>query len=284
MPELPEVETIKRYLDKAIIGQKVLGIKILSKKQFPGNPKDVIDEKITAVYRRGKNLIIELSGNKALLCHLKLTGQFIWWPGKNKAVFKKPIPFNGQELPGKTTRVIIKLSKGNLFFNDLRKFGWIKILTNSEKQLTDNLAKLGPEPFSKDFNNAYLQNIFLKTSKPIKLVLLDQEKIAGIGNIYANEALFLAKINPQKPAKNLKPDDIQRLRKAVLRVLEQGIKYGGSSASDEAYIRPDASQGSYQQHFKVYQKQGQKCPRCKNPIKRVDLGGRGTFFCPKCQN
>lgn len=271
MPELPEVETIKRYLEKVIVGKKITAVEVLSKKQFLGKAKDIIGAKIIGLERRAKYLIVKLSNRKNLLIHLKLTGQLVWTPGANA------------DLPGKTTRIIIRFDKGTLFFNDMRKFGWLKITRSAKCKVQSELEKLGPEPFSKDFNESYLKNIFSKTARPIKLVLLDQEKIAGIGNIYANEALFETKINPQKPAKTLNQKEISRLKQAIVYVLKQGIKYGGSSAADEAYIKPDGSRGNYQQHFLVYQKQGQKCPKCSTVIKRVNLGGRGTFFCPACQ-
>ena len=279
MPELPEVETIKKYLNKAISGKRIVNIEILSKKQFPDNPKEVIGAKILLVERRAKNLIINLSNKKALVVHLKLSGQLIW---EKKA-----------KIPVKSTRVIISLNGGKLFFNEMRKFGWIKIL--NQNQLDLELARFGPEPFSKDFSIEHLQKAFGGTSRPIKTILLDQEKIAGIGNIYANEALFEAKINPQKSANKLTTIEIGKLQKAILLVLKEGIKYGGASAADQMYIRPDSSHGSYQQHFRIYQKDGEKCRRCKTiitrsgipgivpVIKRISLGGRGTFFCPKCQ-
>ena len=229
MPELPEVETIKRYLNKAISGKRIVNIEILSKKQFPHNPKEVI----------------------------------------------------GAKIPVKSTRVIISLNGGKLFFNEMRKFGWIKIL--NQNQLDLELARFGPEPFSKDVSIEHLQKAFGGTSRPIKTILLDQEKIAGIGNIYANEALFEAKINPQKSANKLTTIEIGKLQKAILLVLKEGIKYGGASAADQMYIRPDSSHGSYQQHFRIYQKDGEKCRKCKAIVKRISLGGRGTFFCPRCQ-
>ncbi len=271
MPELPEVETIKLYLEKAIVGQKIASVEILSKKQFLGNPKGLIGRKIKSLDRRAKYLIINLDNDKSLLIHLKLTGQLIW------------VPIASADLPSKAARIIIRFNKGVLFFNDRRKFGWIKVITNNKKLITDNLAKLGPEPLESEFSLDYLKKILQKTSRPIKLVLLDQEKIAGIGNIYANEALFLAKINPAKPAKNLTADEIKKLREAILKVLKQGIKYGGSSAADESYIKPDGSLGKFQQHFAVYQRQGQKCQRCEAIIKRINLSNRSTFFCPVCQ-
>jgi len=287
MPELPEVETIKRVLEKAIIGKTIKNIEVRKAKIFQGDAREVIGRTIEGIERRGKMLVIKLSGDKALVVHFKLTGQMVWAEEKSKVKSQKlkvilghPIPFAGTELPAKTTHVIFEIDGGRLFYNDLRQFGWIKAIKLDQ---LDQLGKLGPEPFDREFTVEYLQKIFLKTAKPVKLVLMDQEKIAGIGNIYANEALFEAGILPTRPAKELRNEEIKKLREAIIKVLEEGIKYGGSSAADEAYIKPNGEPGGYQEHFRVYQQQGQKCPRCKSKIERVELGGRGTFFCPNCQ-
>jgi len=184
------------------------------------------------------------------------------------------------KLPNKYTRVIISFNNGaRLYFNDLRKFGWIKVISN----IKDQILKLGPEPFSKEFTTEYLKKIFSKTAKAIKLVLIDQEKIAGIGNIYASEALFEAQILPKKPAKKLRELEIERLRDSIIFVLEKGIKYGGSSVADEAYRQVDGTKGQMQKHFMVYERKGKQCLRCKAVIKKIRLGGRGTYYCPVCQ-
>jgi len=284
MPELPEVETIKRFLEKAIVGKTIRNIEVRKAKIFQGKPEEVIGRKIEGIERRGKMLIIKLSEDKALVVHFKLTGQMVWIPRAGERItFGHPIPFAGTELPAKTTHVIFDINGGKLFYNDLRQFGWIKVITNYELRITDYLKNLGPEPFDKEFTVENLQRIFSRSSKPIKLVLMDQTKIAGVGNIYANEALFEAGILPTKPAKKLRNEEIKKLREVVIKVLREGIKYGGSSAKDEAYIKPTGEPGGYQQHFRVYQRAGEKCRKCGTIIKRINLGGRGTFWCPKCQ-
>jgi len=197
-----------------------------------------------------------------------MSGQLLWQPGILKT-------------PTKSTRVIISFVKNQLFFNDMRKFGWIKVLNKDQLDLA--LARFGPEPLTKNFSDNYLGKTLKQTRRAIKIILLDQTKIAGIGNIYANEILAKAQINPQKPANQLKTQEIKKLREAIQLVLKEGIKYNGSSAADQLYLRPDSSSGSYQQYFRVYQKDGQKCQKCKTVIKRINLSGRGTFFCPKCQ-
>jgi len=284
MPELPEVETIKRVLEKTIVGKTIKNIEVRKAKIFQGKPEEVIGRKIERIERRGRMLIIKLSGGKALVVHFKLTGQMVWIPRAGERVtFGHPIPFAGTKLPAKTTHVIFDIDGGRLFYNDLRQFGWIKVITNYELRITNYLKNLGLEPFDKEFTTEYLQQIFSRTSKPIKLVLMDQTKIAGVGNIYANEALFEAGILPTKPAKKLRNEEIKKLREAIIKVLEEGIKYGGSSAKDEAYIKPTGEPGNYQQHFRIYQRAGEKCRKCGTIIKRINLGGRGTFWCPKCQ-
>lgn len=282
MPELPEVETIKRSLQKSILGKKIIGIKVLLAKQFQGEKKDVVNTKIKGIERRGKILKISLSNGKNLLIHFKLTGQLVWVGEKGERVtLGHPVPFAGKELPAKTTHVIFDIDGGQLFFNDLRQFGWIKVL--DEVGVVREVGKLGVEPFDKEFTDKYLRQIFSKTAKPVKLVLMDQEKIAGVGNIYANDALFEAGISPTSPARTLSETQIKKLRESIIKVLEDGLKYGGSSAADEAYIKPTGEAGEYQKHFRVYQREGQKCSKCGREIKRISLGGRGTFFCPVCQ-
>lgn len=284
MPELPEVETTKIFLSRKIIGRKIKKIETFSAKQFIGDPELVKGLKITDIQRRAKILIWQLEKDLSFLIHLKLTGQIVYSDSleKDRAVFGHPIPFaGGNSLPGKTTRIIIYLNKGAIFFNDLRKFGWIKI-AKSEELKAKSLGKLGVEPLSKEFTSEKLRQILQKTRRPVKLVLIDQTKIAGIGNIYANDALYEAGIDPRKPANQVTKTD--ELHKAIIKVLTEGIKYGGASAADEAYIKPDSTKGKYQDHFKVYQQTGKICPRCqKEKIQRINLAGRGTFFCPECQ-
>lgn len=282
MPELPEVETIRRNLQKTIVGKKIKAIEVRKAKIFQGKKEEVVGKEIVGIERLGKVLIIRLSGDKNLLVHFKLTGQMVWIPKAGKRVtVDHPIPFAGEELPAKTTHVILDINGGRLFYNDLRQFGWIKV--RGEEETEKEVGKLGVEPLTEDFSPEKLGEILAKTKKPIKLVLMDQEKIAGVGNIYANDALFEAGILPTRPANTLDKGMIERLHQAIEEVLSDGLKYGGSSAKDEAYIKPTGEKGEYQKHFRVYQRQGEKCVRCKGEIKRVNLGGRGTFFCPKCQ-
>jgi len=278
MPELPEVETIKNSLKPDILGKTITDIEILSPKNFIGNKKIVIGKKIIDIDRYGKVLVFKLSTDCYLNIHFKLSGQMLFAKDLKNAIFKNIIPFTKtNKMPGKTTRVIIRFSDDSgLFFNDLRKFGWIKV---SKKPLIPK----GIDVLSKQFTLEKLAQLISKTSRPIKLFLMDQDFLTGIGNIYANDLLFLAKIHPLRPSKSLTKQEIKNLHKAIVQEIKKGIKDQGSSGADEAFILPDGSKGKHQRHFLVYQKEGKPCPRCKTKIKRIKQNNRSSFFCPKCQ-
>lgn len=281
MPELPEVETVRKGLEKYLPGHKVTGVTVNLPKIFSGNPKVLTEKKIERVRRFAKVLSIDLSGGYSIVVHIKLTGQLIYRGPKLKgtpALSKKIIGGLG----GKHTHVIFKLDKGgNLYYNDVRRFGWIKIVPTKEVEEIPFIKKLGPEPFGA-LTPALFVQILSKSSRPIKIVLMDQEKVGGVGNIYANDALWLAKINPQRAANSLKPEEIKKLYKAVHQVLKEGIKYGGSS--ELAYVTPEGKEGSYQNHTLAYGRGGEPCERChKAKFVKIFLGGRGTYFCPVCQ-
>jgi formamidopyrimidine-DNA glycosylase len=279
MPELPEVETIKLGLQKYLIGHKFKEIQILNPKSFEGSPKEVIESKVVGIKRFGKGLVIELSNEKALAIHVKMTGQLIY---RSSQTNKYPVSVKKVgKLPGRSTRVIFKLDKDAiLYFNDTRKFGWIKVIDkNSEKDLPF-FKNLGPEPF-KDLNEKIFEEIVSKSKLAIKLLVMDQSKIAGVGNIYANDALFEAGIDPRRQANSLSLVEIKKLYASILSVMEKSLRYGGSS--ENTYVNILGQDGAYQRHTLVYGKKGKPCPICKNEIRRIVLGGRGTFFCPTCQ-
>lgn len=278
MPELPEVSTIVEQLNKVLTGKTIVDVEVRLPKLFIGSRDRVLGSRITGVERRAKMIIIKLDNKLNLVVHLKMTGQLIY-ADKDVISFPNPIPFAGTTLPGKTTHVIIKLNQGVLFFNDMRQFGWVK--TVSDKQLQEIDEKHGPDALGKDFTEEYLAKICANWGRPIKLLLLEQSKIAGIGNIYANEALWYAGISPMKRGREVK--NIKDLYDAIKKVLEMGLKYHGSSAGDEAYVDALGRAGEMQNHTVVYQKAGSECPRCQHKIVRSQIGGRGTFFCPKCQ-
>lgn len=279
MPELPEVETIKRKLSPNIVGKIISDIEILSPKNFVGDKQDVIGKKIISIERYGKVLVIGMNNKKFLNIHFKLSGQILFSTDVNHAVFKSIIPFTGgNKMPANTTRVIVKFSDGSgIFFNDLRKFGWIKI---SDQPLKPK----GIDVLSKEFIPKLISSITKKTRKPIKVLLMDQDLITGIGNIYANDSLFLAKIHPQRLSNSLTKDEIISLYKNIKKTIAEGLKDLGSSGADEAFILPDGSRGGHQRNFLVYQREGKPCLNCKTVIKRIKHNGRSSFFCPNCQN
>ena len=282
LPELPEVETIRTQLTDKLIGRKIMSVDVRLAKIWEGSRDQVLGAKIIDVQRRAKIIILKLDNGFNLVIHLKMTGQLVY--GENRAEtisFREGIPFAGFSLPAKTTHVILTLDKGKLFFNDLRQFGWMRVMTNQE--LRSKNQEFGPEALSEEFSQNYLQDICSKWGRPIKLLLMEQSKIAGIGNIYANEALWCAEISPMKRARELDVKQITKLHACIQEVLEKGLKYGGSSAADEAFVNVLGEKGHMQEHFKVYQKQKTSCPRCGATITMSRIGGRGTFFCPKCQ-
>jgi len=279
MPELPEVETIRLQLEKFLIGHRILDIRINTAKIFPDDKNLIINSKITSIDRYGKALIINLDNHYSLMIHLKMTGQLIY---RGSGLKHPKLSKNVGSLPNKHTHVIFDLDKNaNLFFNDLRKFGYIKILKSSEVASQKFISNLGPEPM-KDLTPKYFQNKLAKSSQKIKLFLLDQKKISGIGNIYANDALWLAKISPKRPSNKITKSESKVLLKAIETVLKNGLKYSG--ASDNSYVTATGEEGSYQDHFLVYGKKGELCPnKCGAKIERILLGGRGSFYCLKCQ-
>lgn len=280
MPELPEVETIKIGLEKYLVGHKILGIEVREPKIFQGEKKDVVGTEIKSIKRIGKGLIVELNNEFALAIHLKLTGQIIY---RDKKTENLPVSDRaGGGLPSNLTRVIIELDKDAfLYYNDLRKFGWIKVIKKDAVKNLPFFKEMGPEPF-KDLTFEKFKEIVSVFGSPIKIVLMDQKKIGGIGNIYANEALFEAGIDPRRKAKSLNDSEIKRLYDAILLVLKRGIEYGGSS--DVNFVNALGQNGKYQEHFLVYGRTGESCKRCDGTVKRIVLGGRGTFFCPACQH
>ena len=294
MPELPEVTTIVNQLKESLVGKTISGIDVRLAKSFIGQKEQVLGSKILDIRRRAKMIIIKLDNDKNLVVHLKMTGQLIYGESRNEKAesrkseetlitFPDPIPFAGTTLPGKTTHVVFTFNDGSkLFFNDMRKFGWVRVATEDELRIMN--YELGIEALSPEFTPEYLAKICENWGRPIKLLLLEQKKIAGIGNIYANEALWYAGISPMKRGRELTNNQVTQLHKSIKEVLEMGIKYHGSSAGDEAYVDAFGKAGEMQNHTVVYQKAGSDCLRCHHKIVRSTIGGRGTFFCPKCQS
>jgi len=281
MPELPEVDAIKLQLQKFLIGHTVTDIDIRYKKTFEGDEKHIIGTKIKDVRRFGKVLSIDFANDYSLVIHIKLTGQLIYrGPNLPKAPALSKKVSDG--LGGKHTLIVIDLDReGRLFYNDFRRFGWFKVVKTPEVLEMKFIKELGPEPF-RDLTLPYFREILVKTRRAIKTLIMDQAKIGGIGNIYANDALWLAQINPETPANVLDDTKVIELYKAIETVLRRGIEHGG--ASELSFVIPDGSEGEYQKFFLAYGRDGDPCPRChKAKFEKIKVGGRGTVFCPVCQ-
>lgn len=291
MPELPEVEVVRQFLKDTIVDSTISDLKILEAKSFSGDKDQVIGQKITHLSRIGKQLSIHLSNNLILLVHLKMTGQLIYKNKLSKTILGHPTPkLNNAKLPNKTTRLIFylappssrgRIKEGVLFFNDQRKFGWIRLLTPN--QVKNHQKKLGPDLLSPDFTPDYFYQQFLRSRRPIKSVLHDQDKFAGIGNIYANDALFLSRIYPLLVSNKITRNQAKTLHKNLLKIIRQSIHSGGSTARDNMYIKPDGNPGQNQYNFQVYQRAGEPCLVCQTKINRIKISGRSAFYCPSCQ-
>lgn len=281
MPELPEVETIKLQLQRYIIGHKIKDIDIRYSKCFSGDVDKAIGTRIIDINRFGKALSIDLDNGYSILIHVKMTGQLIY-RGVNLTDANSLSQKVLGGLEGKHTSAVFILNKNSkLYFVDVRKFGWIKVTDNLKlKTQNDFVKNLGPE-FLKDLAFEKFSRILEKSNQPIKILLMDQKKMAGVGNIYANEALFFAEIDPRKKSLSLSLSTRKKLFRAIETVLKEGIKRGGSS--EERFVRPNGTEGEYQNFTLVYDKKDKPCKKCKTTIEKIKLGGRGTYFCPKCQ-
>ncbi len=292
MPELPEVETIKLVLQRKIVGKTVKEVELLSPKSFIGNSQQIIGKKVIKVWRRAKMLGIELSGGMTLLFHLKMTGQLILVKSsKLKVQSKKTDRFVGGHptedmvgpMPNSHTRVIFEFSDGSkLYFNDQRKFGWIRVSDKGKVISDKSLINLGPEPLEKDFTWQILkQNLLKHKSQPVKVALMDQSVVSGVGNIYSNEACFNASLDPRKKVSQLTDSEFKSLHRGVQKALRDGIRHGGST---RAHFRdPEGHKGYFLDYAYVYGLDSHPCKVCGTIIKKISLGGRGTYYCPRCQ-
>jgi formamidopyrimidine-DNA glycosylase len=308
MPELPEVETVKRGLDKALKGDKILSAQVLREASIAYPDVDdfvrlVKGHKFGHVLRRGKYLLIELDKGAGLACHLRMSGRLIVRPSepsakhsrdagaaakkgvKNKA--SATVAESETEVvsnrPPKFLRVVFHLESGReLHFEDMRVFGriWYKPKGSSFEKVIPTLAELGVEPLE-DMDGKHLQKLFANKTQPIKTALLDQRSIAGIGNIYADESLFLTGVHPLTPARDVKLAVLKRLSDNVKTVLERSIASGGSTLRD--YSDSDGVNGKYQHEAFVYGRQGQRCRTCGELIERIRIAGRSSHYCPHCQ-
>ncbi|MEW6075580.1 MAG: DNA-formamidopyrimidine glycosylase [Candidatus Omnitrophota bacterium] len=265
MPELPEVETIKRELENAVIGKKIRRVcvcnaKVLRGVSAPAFMRALRGAAIKKVLRKAKVLIFELSSGKCLVLHLRMTGQLIY-PGS-----------------GAKSRISFYFSDGTMLdFNDQRLFGEVRLL--DDWRSLKFIQGLGPEPL--DLTETEFRRMLDAKKTKIKPLLLDQGFISGIGNLYAAESLFRAGISPLRQAQSLSEKERGSLFKAINTVLKEAIRYKGSSVDE--YVQLSGAPGGYAAHHKVYGLKGQPCPICRSPIRRIALGGRGTYFCPHCQ-
>jgi formamidopyrimidine-DNA glycosylase len=271
MPELPEVETVARDLRPLLVGRTLVGLtrsrKALRQSWSKAWDAKLVRRRIEAVHRRGKWLLLELDGGAFLMVHLGMTGRFTVVP---PAADLEP-----------HTHLVFRLdNKHELRFRDARRFGSVTYFPDRASWEAFLAPRLGPEPW--DLKPATFRGELMVTRRPVKAVLLDQTVVAGVGNIYADEACFDARINPRRRGNDLKTAEADRLLLAVRRVLDRAIHARGSSIRD--YVGGSGERGGYQDLFRVYGRKGEPCPRCGTPIQSVRLGGRSTHFCPRCQS
>lgn len=289
MPELPEVETVKIGLQQLLPGLTIKSVTSDTDKSFPNAPTDVdtfmIGAKVQAVRRRAKVLLIDLSTQYSLVIHLKMTGQmvFVQSQGGRFGAGHPNDSLVGQ-LPDRSTRVIISFanSAGTLYFNDQRKFGWVRLMPTVEVENLDFFKKVGPEPLSDNFTAADLSTrLDRRKNTSIKAALLDQTVIAGVGNIYADESLWGAKIHPATLVKNVSAAQRKKLFTELQYVLRLAIEKGGST--DKHYVNAEGKKGSYLSFARVFRRENLPCPRCGTIIQKSRVAGRGTHTCPHCQ-
>jgi formamidopyrimidine-DNA glycosylase len=273
MPELPEVETVVRQLGQVIPG------KVIS--QIVGKEIDVLGKSIRQVSRKQKIIVMDLDTTEVILVHLKMTGQLIFvGDNQERLAGGHPTADWVGELPSKHTRVEIDFNDGSkLFFNDQRKFGWMKLVPSAWWLALRE--KMPPDVVDDSFTTEYLGKVLSRSGRAVKLVILDQDKIGGMGNIYANDALNMARINPKIPANQLKSDAVIKLFKAMKTVIKRGIETGGASYSH--FVGIEGVGGHYQDYFLVYDREGEQCRQCGGEIMKMMLGGRGSYYCSRCQ-
>lgn len=287
MPELPEVETVRRGLVKFLPGKQIRDVSFDWPKGFPNAEADVtqflIGAHIIDVRRRAKVLLIDLDTNHTLVTHLKMTGQLVYRGSGEAFGAGHPNDSLIGKLPDKSTRVTLSFKDGSkLFFNDFRKFGWMKLFPTPEVVNIDFFQKVGPEPLAADFTQkAFRERLARRPNTNIKAALLDQTVIAGVGNIYADESLWGARIHPQSLVKNLSIQKLNKLYEELRYVLALAIEKGGST--DRNYVNAEGKKGSYLTFARVFRREGQACPRCGNSIIKTRVAGRGTHICPHCQ-
>ena len=286
MPELPEIEIVKRSLVKSVKNAKIIGIKIKNRRlryQIPNTfSKDLLNEKIIDISRRSKYLIFKLE-KKILLVHLGMSGKFLLKTKRDKELFKTSFYYD-LNIPEKHNHIYFILNNNLiLIYNDVRRFGFLKIFKTKNLSKVIFLTKLGVEPLSKKFSKKYFSTFAKKRKKNIKNLLMDQTFISGLGNIYVNEALFMSKIHPSKKSNKLNKSEIENLVINIKKILKFSISKGGASIKN--FKDTMDKSGKFQQFFYVYNKENKNCSRisCKGKIKRIIISSRSSFYCNKCQ-
>lgn len=290
MPELPEVETIRRGLSQFIMKKKLIKTTILCDKSFIGKPATGT---VKDIRRFGKALVIDLDNQKSLMIHLRMTGQLIYDSSKQVSTPSSPLKQGNRyaaghpsdnftaTLPNKQTRVILEFTDGVLYFNDQRKFGFIKVLPTNKIEQDTFIQKLAKEPWDITVDEFY-HKLQRHQNSAIKPTILDQTIICGLGNIYADETLFATKIHPERKCSTITKEEAKALIEAAKNVMENSIASGGSTMA--TYVKADGTKGDYLELFaQVFHREGQPCPRCQTPIKKIKVAGRGTHICPHCQ-
>jgi formamidopyrimidine-DNA glycosylase len=274
VPELPEVETIRTRLEPGLVGRTFERVVITDPRLTRPEPPEVVaaeleGERVQAIGRRGKYLIVEFESGRHLLIHLRMTGNVLH-------------PARSAPDADPHRRAVVRLDDGSdVTYRDVRRFGTWELLEPGELDEYFAARRLGGEPLDRGFTTKALGRAFAGRRAPVKAALLDQRAAAGVGNIYADEALWRARIHPLRPAGSLSPEEVAALRKAVREALRTGIARQGATLRD--YRRPDGGRGSMQDRFCVYGRAGEPCLRCGTPIEKIRAGGRGTWFCPHCQ-
>lgn len=275
MPELPEVELVTKSLDQLVKGRKIVIAELLRQRLAPFNPVDEFasrlkDATINFVHRRGKHILFDLDNGQTLIAHLRMSGRFLLLPLE-------------RELPKFSHAVFYLEDESRLVFSDQRHFGFMRVVETAKLHETKELKQLAPEPFGEHFTPKYLREILKSSKRNIKIILLDQTKVLGLGNIYASEAMFLAKINPNLSADEVPTKKVNILFEKIRAVLQESIAHGSTLNVDPENIDGSYYGGGFESHWLVYDRENEPCTNCETPIKRITQGGRSTYFCPKCQ-
>ncbi|MEG6584626.1 DNA-formamidopyrimidine glycosylase [Dendrosporobacter sp. 1207_IL3150] len=273
MPEMPEVETVRRTLVDKITGCRITNVEIKLPRLIKWPSADefkaiITDRTIASLGRNGKYLLLHLDNGIIVVIHLRMTGRLYY--------------VSGDEINDKFTRIVFALDNGDkLLYSDSRTLGTLYAMQVNELWRISGLFSLGPEPLSPEFTLEYLRSIINKSKGKIKAILLNQKYIGGLGNIYVDECLAIAGINPERTANSLNEEEIEKLHSAINKVIADGIEHGGTTFRD--YRDGTGKSGTHQHHLIVYGRKGQPCIRCSTPIEKKEVAGRGTHFCPVCQ-